>query len=96
MTKLINIKSNKKYDIYIGRPSIFGNPFRISLDGTREEVIEKYKNYFYKRLEKDKDFKEKVLALKDQTLGCYCCPEKCHGDIIIEYLDRDENEMFIK
>lgn len=30
------------YDVYIGRPSKWGNPFVIGKDGTREEVIAKY------------------------------------------------------
>ena len=28
--------------VYIGRPSIWGNPFVIGKDGTRGEVVEKY------------------------------------------------------
>jgi hypothetical protein len=30
------------FDIYIGRPSIWGNPFEIGKDGGRTDVIEKY------------------------------------------------------
>lgn len=32
------------YNVYIGRPSKWGNPFIIGRDGTREEVIDNYKN----------------------------------------------------
>lgn len=28
--------------VYVGRPSIWGNPFVIGKDGTRDEVIAKY------------------------------------------------------
>ena len=28
--------------VYIGRPSVWGNPFVIGKDGTRAEVVEKY------------------------------------------------------
>ncbi len=31
------------YDTYIGRPGPYGNPFTIGRDGTREEVIAKYR-----------------------------------------------------
>ena len=31
------------FDVYIGRPSKWGNPYSIGPDGTREEVIEKYR-----------------------------------------------------
>ena len=43
-TVVVN-KRLEKCDIYIGRPSLFGNPFKIGKDGTRAEVIEKYEAY---------------------------------------------------
>lgn len=87
MTKIVNHRNNEKYDVYIGRNSIFGNPFIINRDGTRAEVVAKYKKYFYDRIETDLYFKNKVLALKGKTLGCFCKPLACHGDIIKEWLD---------
>jgi len=91
MTKVINIKTKEPYDIYIGREGyghkgIFGNPFSVKQFG-REKCLELYKEYFCKRLESDFEFKERILALKDKVLGCFCSPLKCHGNIIIEYLD---------
>jgi hypothetical protein len=44
MTKIVNCKDDA-YDVYIGRPSIWGNPFIIPRDGNRKEVIEKYYQY---------------------------------------------------
>ena len=75
------------YSVAIDRRSIFGNPFLMGRDGDRDQVVEKYKKYFYKRLETDLDFQQKVLELKDKTLGCWCAPLRCHGDVIVEYLD---------
>jgi len=43
-TRVVHCK-REVYDVYIGRPSKWGNPFKIGVDGTREEVIEKYRNY---------------------------------------------------
>ena len=86
MTKVVHCK-RQKYDVYIGRPSEFGNPFSIGKDGTRDEVIEKYKTYFLERIEKDEYFKNKVLQLQDKTLGCFCKPQACHGDVISGWLD---------
>jgi len=85
-TKVINIKKGK-CDIYIGRPSIFGNPYTIGRDGDRNEVVKQYKIYFYDRIEKDKDFKESISWLKGKKIGCYCYPLPCHGDIIVKYLE---------
>lgn len=81
-------KYRDKYDVYIGRPSIFGNPFSVKEYG-REGCIARYKEYFYKRIKEDVKFKEAVLKLKDKTLGCFCKPLACHGDVIKEYLDNN-------
>jgi hypothetical protein len=94
MPTLVNIKK-QRCDIYIGRGSIYGNPFLIGRDGTREEVIKKYKVYFYDRIAKDILFKQAVdwLLGKDFKLGCYCFPQECHGDIILDYLDELKNNL---
>ena len=64
----------EKYDVYIGRPSKWGNPFVIGKDGTREEVIEKYREYILNKPELLKDLAE----LKGKILGCWCSPFNCH------------------
>lgn len=87
MTTLINLRKTKRCDVRIDRPSIFGNPFQIGTDGDRVQVLQKYKEYFYKRLETDTNFREKVDGLKGKVLGCWCFPDLCHGMVIIEYLD---------
>jgi hypothetical protein len=88
-TKVVNCKK-EKYDVYIGRPSPFGNPFIIGRDGDRKKVINLFHSYFYNRLDYDIDFKIKIKELKGKTLGCYCKPLDCHGDIIAEYLNKNE------
>jgi hypothetical protein len=85
-TTVVNIKGKLKdmdYDVYIGRGSIWGNPFIIGIDGDREEVIEKYHQYF---LHQPKLIAQ-VSKLKGQRLGCFCKPEACHGDILAYYAD---------
>jgi hypothetical protein len=84
--RIINIKKDKNYDVYIGRGSIFGNPFKIGVDGNRDDVIEKYRVYFYKKIEKDKIFRKEVRKLKNKNLGCFCKPLRCHSDVIIDFL----------
>ena len=87
MTTIVNIKHNK-CDVYIGRGSPFGNPFRIGDDGDRAQVLVKYRTYFNQRLT-DQSFRDKVLELKGKVLGCWCKPLTCHGDVIIEYLEHE-------
>jgi len=74
-------------DVYIGRPSIFGNPFEVGEDGTREEVLAKFKQYFLTRLAQDSTFHQAVEALRGKRLVCWCVPLPCHGQIIAAYLE---------
>lgn len=90
MTKIANIKNTifSKDHVYIGRSSIYGNPFIIGKHGNRQEVIEKYKKLFIDRITNDPAYKRQVLSLKDKILVCHCKPLACHGDIIVEWLDK--------
>jgi len=78
-------------DVYVGRPSIFGNPYQVGRDGSREEVIAKYGQWFIQRL-KDPKFRLAVLELRGKRLGCHCSPQRCHGQVIAEYLNSLEVE----
>ena len=90
-TKVVNLR-NHDYDVYIGRQGkgedgYFGNPFWLSKESERGSTIENYKKYFFNRLENDEEFKKRIHALKGLTLGCFCKPYPCHGDVIKNYLD---------
>ena len=80
-TKVVNLK-HSKFDVFIGRPSKWGNPFHIGKDGTREEVILKFIDWIKQQ--------DKLLAdlheLQGKRLGCYCKPEACHGDVYVALL----------
>ena len=72
-TRVVHCKK-EPFDIYIGRKcygfaaSKWANPFSIGLDGTRDEVLEKHRNWLM--------FQAELLAslseLKGKTLGCWC------------------------
>lgn len=89
---IVNINRTKKYDVYIGRAGkgldgYFGNPFPLeSFGGDRDACLAAYKTYFLDRVRKDEEFKRRVLALKGKTLGCFCAPDLCHGEVIEEWL----------
>jgi len=89
--RVVNLRK-EPYDIYIGRGSIFGNPYRISKYRTRQIVIDWYREWFYSQL-KDPFFKAEVEKLRGvEILGCYCKPLACHGDIIVEYLENTSHQ----
>jgi hypothetical protein len=93
MCKVVNL-FKEPYDVYIGRAGkgqngYFGNPFSLKKGEDRGATIERYKEYFYNRIETDSEFKSRILELKNKTLGCFCKPNACHGDVIKEYLDNN-------
>jgi len=78
--KVVHCKK-EKHTLYIGRPTVWGNPFVIGKDGNREEVIKKYEEY----ARNNKSLMRLISVLhEDIILGCWCAPEACHGDIIIK------------
>ena len=87
-TTLVNVRHTDKCDVMIDRTGPFGNPFKIGVNGDRVQVIEKYREWFYKRILTDTEFRDKIQSLKGRVLGCWCVPDLCHGMVIIEYLER--------
>lgn len=81
MTRIVHCKK-APYDVYIGRPSKWGNPYVIGLDGTREEVIQKYEEH----VRSSKILMRALPSLAGKTLGCWCPPKPCHGDVLIKIL----------
>jgi hypothetical protein len=67
------------YDVYVGRPSPFGNPFVPGRDGSRDEVIAKFEAWILAQPEKVVLVKR---FLKGKVLGCYCAPRACHADVL--------------
>ena len=81
-TRVVNLKTSE-YDVYIGRGSRYGNPFRIGIDGTRKEVIAKYKQW----IETQPDLLDSLHELEGKRLGCFCSPQACHGDVLVELIN---------
>jgi hypothetical protein len=87
-------------NIYIGRrgvvfidgirfpheSSIWANPFKISKDLPREECLVQYEKYIRNKITQD-SLAFDLLKLKGKTLGCWCKPSECHGDILLNLID---------
>ena len=70
-----------EFDVYIGCPGPWGNPFVVGEHGTREEVVEQYAEWLLSQ----PDLVAKAQKeLKGKVLGCWCAPKLCHGDILAE------------
>jgi len=89
-TEIVNVQKHGKERVtMIDRDTVFGNKFVLEEDGgsyTREESIEKYREWFKEKIKKDPEFRKAVHDLTGEKLGCWCKPKPCHGDVILEYL----------
>ncbi len=87
--------------VYIGRrgrghDGYFGNPYAVGHwcarcrrpHPTAGETLPCYEAYFLERLDEDPEFRRRVLELKGKTLGCFCAPGPCHGDVILAWLEK--------
>lgn len=80
--RVVNLK-HERCDVRIDRTSHWGNPFVIGKDGTRDQVIEKYRDWICAPEQRHMvRYARQVLAGK--TLGCWCAPLPCHGDVLLE------------
>lgn len=88
-TRVVHCK-RERHDVYIGRPGAWGNPYshlpRTLAEHrceTREQAVAAYEAWIVSRLEAEEPgLREAIIALKGQTLGCWCAPRACHGDVL--------------
>ena len=84
-TTVVNIR-HEPCEVFIGRPSRWGNPWSIGKDGNRRQVIAKYREW----IKTQPHLLTQVKNLKGRKLGCFCAPQMCHGDILRALADGDE------
>lgn len=72
--------------VNIMRPSILGNPFRITKTVTRAVVVKLHMDWAIRQMAINKDFREAVLALAGHDVVCCCAPLACHGDNYVAIL----------
>lgn len=78
--------------IYVGRPSKWGNPFKIGqlYQGrilTREDTIGAYRDWL---LYSDacQTLLPDIRELKNKDLVCWCAPLPCHADVLLELANK--------
>lgn len=106
--RVVNVKTYvpkpNEWFIRVDRSSALGNPFYMKNESMRDEVCEKYKAYFHKKVD-ERDplimnaLQEIIVALKSGTpvaLACWCAPKRCHGETILEYVKLQMKELVNK
>jgi len=95
-TRVVNIKTvdfdeNNPDHVYIGRAnknyglakSKWANPFIVGEDGTREQVIQAFREW----IKHQPELMNALEELRGKILVCYCCPKACHGHVLVELLE---------
>lgn len=82
--KVVNIKVKRTdNDVYIGRPSKWGNPFPITHSSTRKSVIDLYRLW----IQKQPELMAALPELAGKNLVCFCAPLPCHGDVLADLVE---------
>jgi len=91
MTRVVHCK-RESCDVLIDRTTIWGNPFVIGKDGDRDDVCDKHELWLLRYLFWGEEIKirkfsnkkviQSLYLLKNQTIGCWCKPKRCHGDML--------------
>ncbi len=69
--------------VYVGRPSRWGNVYKIGRDGTRAGVLQLYREWLW--FSDNGAFRQKVKEqLRGKDLVCWCAPGPCHADVLLE------------
>ena len=82
-TKVVHCKRDA-FDVYIGRPSKWGNPYKLKKGESREICLARYRKWLMGQPE----LLACVGELHGKTLGCWCKPLECHGDILAELAEK--------
>ena len=91
-TTVINIRDRGKFVgpkgeavqfVFIGRPSKWGNPFKLQDGVSREDCLVLYKGW----VTKQPDLMAALGELRGKVLGCWCKPEMCHGEVLARLAD---------
>jgi Domain of unknown function (DUF4326) len=79
MCKILNArevgKTSTANRVYVGRPSKWGNPFALGRDGSRSEVISKYRCWVVTQA----DLMNALIELRGKDLICWCAAGLSRG-----------------
>lgn len=66
--------------VYVGRPTYWGNPFKIGVDGDDKECIRKFEVTMGEMMKQDIR-----KYLKGKNLACWCkLDQPCHADVLLK------------
>ena len=89
MPKVWNIRDPNypKDAVYVGRPSKWGNPWRVKKTFSREAAIASFREWLLCP-EPECNLVADIGELRDRDLVCWCAPLSCHADVLLELANR--------
>jgi len=106
MIQIKNLRYEKpkhEWDVKVDRTSILGNPFYMQNESQRDEVCDKYEEYFQEKMKNDEEFRREVerlcnLHIKHSKLNifCWCTPKRCHAETILRGIIKYCSNLRIK
>lgn len=89
----------ESFDVYVGRPSKWGNPFSHKHDTradfvvpSRDEAVARYAEWIVSQ--------PKLMAalpeLRGKTLACWCAPQLCHASILLCLSNQVESDETLR
>jgi len=77
----VNVESGEPYDVYVGRGTRWGNPFRVTATTNRTQAIASFRRWL---LSQPELVERARRELRGKTLACHCRPKSCHADVLAE------------
>jgi hypothetical protein len=74
----------------IDRSSDWGNPFEMPDDGDRDTVCDSYEIFFPRKF----SLHNRIDELRGKVLGCWCYPQRCHGDYLAAKTEEVSSDDF--
>ena len=92
--KVVHCKK-EPFDVYVGRGSKWGNPFThkqgttaLWVVSSREEAVARFEDW----VKQQPALIASLPELRGKTLGCWCAPQSCHGDVLMRLANLTEHQ----
>lgn len=70
--------------VYVGRPTKWGNPFKVGDGCSRQEAVDRFATTYLAAANLD------LEALKGKNLACWCpLDQPCHADVLLKLANRE-------
>lgn len=90
--KVLNRRRDEDSGVYVGRPTKWGNPFKVGSEYAQGEAARAYRAYLWGNATLLRDLHE----LYGHNLVCWCSPAPCHADALLaaaKWAEANPNEL---